>query len=81
MHMNSIIHFICERYEAYLQMPQLILPLKLQCEWLLSSVSLHSHSQFADKITVKVSLMPRGLIVKDVFLIHVSAFTVTLNEI
>ena len=70
------------RYRAYLQIPQLTLPLPLQCGWLLFLGSSHSHSQFVDKVTVNVSLMPCGLIVKDsVFSIHEATVTVTSKEI
>lgn len=79
--MNSSINFIRKKDEAHLHVPQLTLPWKLQCGLAELSVSLHSHSQLVDNVTVRVSLMPSGLIVKEVFLMHESAVTLTSKKI
>lgn len=67
--------------EACLHMPHLRLPWELQCEWVTLAMSLQSHSQFVDRVTVRVSLMPSGLIVKELFLMHESAVTLMSKEI
>lgn len=73
--------FVHKKDQAYLHRPHLIRPWELQCELDVSSVSLHSHSQFVDRVTVKVSLMPSGLTVKLLFLMHESAVTLMSKEI
>lgn len=43
--------------------------------------SLHWHSQMVDMLTVSLSLIPSGLIVKDFSSMHESAVTVILKDI